>query len=162
MSVACSQVYPSDGPKKPDLGDGLNKPAEITLYKIFKRDQNGEPTKNPAEQQKFFKKLQHTATKQNTEFINYDADRGIWKFRVDHFSRFCSPVRCACTPACHCSSIQDTFGKDQGSTCPLVCVLCLRSFIAKVPEFCIRFINLDMRSASHSKPCSALLQVWPV
>ena len=87
--VYCSQVYPRDGPTKPDLGDGLNKPAEITLYKIFKRDKTtGQPSTDPKEQEKFARKLQETATKQNTEFVNYDKEKGIWKFRVDHFSRF--------------------------------------------------------------------------
>lgn len=81
-------MYPPGGPKKHDLGDGLNKPAEITLYKIFKRDKStGQPTTDPKEQEKFARKLQESATKQNTEFVSFDKDRGIWKFRVDHFSR---------------------------------------------------------------------------
>ncbi|KAL3138125.1 hypothetical protein ABBQ38_005353 [Trebouxia sp. C0009 RCD-2024] len=89
ISRANVEVYPPGGPKKPDLGDGLNKPAEITLYKIFKRDKStGQPTTDPKEQEKFARKLQETATKQNTEFVSFDKDRGIWKFRVDHFSRY--------------------------------------------------------------------------
>lgn len=89
-----AQVYPRyDGaPQKPDLGDGLNKPAEITLYKIFKRDKaTGEPITDPKEQQKFARKLEETATRQNTEFVSFDMDKGIWKFRVDHFSRLVLP-----------------------------------------------------------------------
>lgn len=71
------------------MGDGLNKPAEVTLYKVFPREK-GEVFSDPKKQQKWIRKLQETATKQNTEFVSYDADRGIWKFRVEHFSRCCS------------------------------------------------------------------------
>lgn len=67
----------------------MNKPAEVTLYKVFPREK-GEVLSDPKKQQKWVRKLQETATKQNTEFVSYDADRGIWKFRVEHFSRCCS------------------------------------------------------------------------
>ena len=83
-------MYPKyDGaPQKPAMGDGLNKPAEVTLYKVLPREK-GVLIEDPAKKQKWIRRLQETATKQSTEFISYDPDRGIWKFRVEHFSRCC-------------------------------------------------------------------------
>lgn len=81
-------MYPQGGPQKPDLGDGLNKPAEISLYRIFKRDAKGQPFKEGKELDSFTQKLRKTASKQGTEFVGYDAEKGVWKFRVEHFSRF--------------------------------------------------------------------------
>ena len=85
--LLCVQVYPEDGPAKPDLGDGLNKPAEISLYKIYKRYANSNAVKEGPELEKFVQKLKKTASRQGTEHVDYDADKGIWRFRVEHFSR---------------------------------------------------------------------------
>ena len=90
--LAHAQVYPAEGPSKPDMGEGLNKPAEISLYKIVKRDAKGHVIKQGEEFQKFVQKLKLMASRQSTEFISYDEEREIWKFRVEHFSR-CSPVK---------------------------------------------------------------------
>lgn len=88
------------------MGDGLNKPAEVSLYKIFPREKGVDIT-DPIKKQKWIRRLQETATKQSTEFVSYDPDRGIWKFRVDHFSR-CCPIAClqplALISVCHSSS----------------------------------------------------------
>ncbi len=85
---ALVQVYPAEGPcSKPDMGEGLNKPAEISLYKIFRRDAKGETIKEGDVLCKFVNKLKATASKQSTEFVDYDAEKGIWRFRVEHFSR---------------------------------------------------------------------------
>ena len=70
------------------MGDGLNKPAEVTLYKVLPREK-GVAITDPVKKEKWIRRLQETATKQSTEFVSYDPDRGIWKFRVEHFSRCC-------------------------------------------------------------------------
>ncbi|KAL0018702.1 hypothetical protein WJX79_002745 [Trebouxia sp. C0005] len=81
-------VYPANGPTKPDMGEGLNKPAEISLYKIVKRDANGTIIRQGQDFQKFVHKLKLMSSRQGTEFVSYDEERGIWKFRVEHFSRY--------------------------------------------------------------------------
>ena len=83
------QVYPPQGPKKPPMGEGLNKPAEVALYKIFRRDSKGEIIRSGEELQKFVHKLRVTASKQSSEYIGYDEEKGVWRFRVEHFSRCC-------------------------------------------------------------------------
>ena len=70
------------------MGDGLNKPAEISLFKIYKRDAEGKAYKEGEELSKFVQRLQKTASRQGTEHVDYDADKGIWRFRVEHFSRY--------------------------------------------------------------------------
>jgi len=75
---------------QPDMGEGLNKPAEISLYKIVKRDANGTIIRQGEDFQKFVHKLKHMSSRQGTEFVSYDEERGIWKFRVEHFSRYSS------------------------------------------------------------------------
>ena len=70
------------------MGEGLNKPAEISLYKIVKRDASGAIIRQGEDFQKFVHKLKLMSSRQGTEFVSYDEEKGIWKFRVEHFSRF--------------------------------------------------------------------------
>jgi len=72
------------------MGEGLNKPAEISLYKIVKRDANGTIIRQGEDFQKFVHKLKLMSSRQGTEFVSYDEEKGIWKFRVEHFSRYSS------------------------------------------------------------------------
>ena len=66
----------------------MNKPAEVTLNNLYKLDkETGERSKDAKQQRLFERKLKESASKQNTEFISYNTEQGIWKFRVEHFSR---------------------------------------------------------------------------
>lgn len=81
------QVY-LDDTKKPPIGQGLNRPAEIALNGIFKMEKaTGKPSTDPGVISKFAQKLKSLAAGQNARFVDYKADKGIWRFRVDHFSR---------------------------------------------------------------------------
>ena len=82
------QIYLDDA-KKPPIGQGLNRPAEIALTGIFKMDKaSGKPTTDTSVISKFVQKLKSLAVGQNARFVDYKADKGIWRFRVDHFSRY--------------------------------------------------------------------------
>lgn len=77
-----------DETKKPPIGEGLNKPAEIALSGVFRIDKaTGKPTTDPAAISKYTQKLKAKAASQGARFVDYNADKGVWRFRVDHFSR---------------------------------------------------------------------------
>ncbi|KAK6942110.1 Nuclear pore complex protein NUP96, C-terminal domain [Dillenia turbinata] len=67
-------VY-EDEDAKPIIGQGLNKPAEVTLVvRLRNLDSEG--------------KLRLFSERQGARFISYDSSTGCWKFFVKHFSRF--------------------------------------------------------------------------
>jgi hypothetical protein len=71
-------VYPDDSDiEKPAIGSGLNKAALITLT-------NCRPKKE-GQQQQFEAKLTKYCSTNNFELVQYDAAKGIWQFRVQHF-----------------------------------------------------------------------------
>ncbi|KAF3794417.1 Nuclear pore complex protein, partial [Nymphaea thermarum] len=74
---------------KPPIGQGLNKPGEVTLLNVRCVDKKtGEVvTKGPLVE-KYTKLLMEKAQEQGAEFVSYDAVNGEWKFKVDHFSRY--------------------------------------------------------------------------
>mmetsp|Transcript_23033 Transcript_23033/g.78466 ORF Transcript_23033/g.78466 Transcript_23033/m.78466 type:complete len:868 (-) Transcript_23033:3378-5981(-) len=78
-------VYP-EASNKPKRGHGLNKPAEITLYNVFKTDRRtGEKETRDSIVAKFAQRL---AQKEGTKFISYESNSGTWIFQVQHFSRW--------------------------------------------------------------------------
>lgn len=71
---------------KPAVGEKLNGPAVLTLFKIFPK---GGANATVEAKEKFLKKLRKAnAEMKDADFISYDPDQGIWKFRVHHFSRY--------------------------------------------------------------------------
>jgi nuclear pore complex protein Nup98-Nup96 len=81
------QVY-LDEADKPDIGEGLNKAAEVTLHKVFRMDKaTNQPTTDPDAIARFERKLKKLAADQSARFISYKPDSGTWVFEVDHFSR---------------------------------------------------------------------------
>ncbi|WJX19127.1 hypothetical protein P8452_08853 [Trifolium repens] len=79
-------VYMDDS-KKPPAGQGLNKPAEVTLLNIkcFDKKTGQQYTGGPRIE-KYKEMLKRKAEDQGAEFVSYDANKGEWKFRVNHFS----------------------------------------------------------------------------
>ncbi|XP_038687698.1 nuclear pore complex protein NUP98A-like isoform X2 [Tripterygium wilfordii] len=77
-----------DESKKPPVGQGLNKSAEITLLNIKCFDKKtGQYTEGP-KIEKYKEMLRRKAEDQGAEFVSYDAKKGEWKFRVNHFSTY--------------------------------------------------------------------------
>ncbi|KAL4559882.1 hypothetical protein LXL04_032028 [Taraxacum kok-saghyz] len=62
---------------KPVIGQGLNKPAEVTLLLQIKSLKS-----------QVLEKLKVSAERQGAEFISFNSDKKEWKFTVQHFSRF--------------------------------------------------------------------------
>jgi len=77
-------VYPNEN-DKPEIGKGLNKQAEITLYKCWPHDKStNRPTDDPTEVEAFVKKLKRRCRKWHCQFISYE--NGQWTFSLDNFA----------------------------------------------------------------------------
>ncbi|KAF7827626.1 nuclear pore complex protein NUP98A [Senna tora] len=76
-----------DESKKPPVGQGLNKPAEVTLLNIkcFDKKTGQQYTQGP-KVEKYKEMLKKKAEDQGAEFVSYDPTKGEWKIRVHHFS----------------------------------------------------------------------------
>ncbi|KAJ0980511.1 hypothetical protein J5N97_008766 [Dioscorea zingiberensis] len=81
-------VY-KDESKKPPVGQGLNKPAEVTLLNIkFTNKKTGQQYTDGPKIERYKEMLRKKAEEKGAEFISYDAVKGEWIFRVKHFSRY--------------------------------------------------------------------------
>ncbi|XP_021843174.1 nuclear pore complex protein NUP98A isoform X2 [Spinacia oleracea] len=81
-------VYMDDS-KKPPVGQGLNKAAEVTLLNIkcFDKKTGNQILEGPRIE-KYKEMLKKKAEDQGAEFLSYDPIKGEWKFRVSHFSKY--------------------------------------------------------------------------
>ncbi|KAK3166517.1 hypothetical protein QOZ80_1AG0046790 [Eleusine coracana subsp. coracana] len=81
-------VYKDDS-KKPPVGEGLNKAAEVTLLKInCMNKKTGDKYLQGPRVDKYKEMLVKKAEEQGAEFLSFDPARGEWKFRVKHFSAY--------------------------------------------------------------------------
>nr|XP_043628573.1 nuclear pore complex protein NUP98B-like [Erigeron canadensis] len=72
-----------DETKKPPVGEGLNKAAEITLLNIKYVDKKtGMHYKYGPKMNKYIEMLKKKAAEQGAEFMSYDPVEGEWKIRV--------------------------------------------------------------------------------
>ncbi|XP_023534368.1 nuclear pore complex protein NUP98A-like isoform X1 [Cucurbita pepo subsp. pepo] len=78
-----------DESKKPPRGQGLNKPAEVTILNIkcFDKKTGHQYTEGP-KVEKYKELLRKKTEAQGAEFVSHDPVKGEWKFRVEHFSRY--------------------------------------------------------------------------
>ncbi|XP_059161222.1 nuclear pore complex protein Nup98-Nup96-like isoform X2 [Physella acuta] len=83
-------VYPDDD-KKPPLGEGLNRKAEITLDCVWPADKTSRtPIKSPKRLKEldYVSKLEAVTAKIGAKFIDYRPETGSWVFQVNHFSKY--------------------------------------------------------------------------
>ncbi|CAL5329947.1 unnamed protein product [Camellia sinensis] len=82
----CELTVYMDESKKPPVGQGLNKPAEVTLLNIKCIDKKtGKQYINGPKVDKYREMLMKKAIEQGAEFVSYDPVKWEWKFRVQHF-----------------------------------------------------------------------------
>ncbi|KAI4372140.1 hypothetical protein MLD38_010413 [Melastoma candidum] len=78
-----------DETKKPPVGQGLNKPAVVTLLNIKCRDRKtGRYYTEGPKAEKYKETLKKKTEDQGAEFVSYDPEKGEWTFKVMHFSRY--------------------------------------------------------------------------
>lgn len=83
-------MYPDDD-NKPELGKGLNVPAEIELERVWPMDKlNSELVRSPDKIKAlgYEQKLRKACDRLGAEFVSYNELQGEWKFRVSHFSKY--------------------------------------------------------------------------
>lgn len=76
-------VYP-EPLKRPPVGEGFNRSATVTLYGCFPPSYLGNLL-DPARKEIYREEIATRTEAKGARFIDYDADRGIWQFSVNHF-----------------------------------------------------------------------------
>lgn len=81
-------IYPDDH-NKPTVGEGLNKPAIVTLEKVWPIDKASKQIKvDRVSLEKYQQKLEKTTENYGARYLGYDPKTGSWAFQVEHFSRY--------------------------------------------------------------------------
>jgi len=89
VTIQQGEVFCYADGEKPPVGQGLNTDAEITLCGVFKVDpQTQTPVKDGPRLAKWEKALRAMCARMGAKFVSYKPDGGLWKFEVEHFSRY--------------------------------------------------------------------------
>jgi len=75
-------LYP-DASTKPREGEGLNRPATITLFNCMPPSNAAFP--DAESKQRYRDRIAQMTESKGAHFVDYDCERGIWRFRVEHF-----------------------------------------------------------------------------
>lgn len=87
LNVRSATVYETEA-NTPPMGKGLNVPSTITLENSWPRSHGGKIPVHERKGPRFDRHLERLKRVGNTEFISYNAETGIWIFRVQHFTTY--------------------------------------------------------------------------
>lgn len=77
-------VYPDGSPER---GTGLNRPARVELKGVFALDRDGKVVHDGQHALKYGRMLSQSATEAGARHIDWNKDTGLWRFKVEHFSK---------------------------------------------------------------------------
>jgi hypothetical protein len=75
-------VYP-DCCDKPEVGQGLNKAARVTLHGCKPGPQAN--ISSPRSRERYCQRVARMTEEKGAVLVHYDCDNGTWTFRVSHF-----------------------------------------------------------------------------
>lgn len=87
FGVGQVQVY-TDPKSRPAVGQGLNKPATVTMYQCWpptSSDQQGHLLQDQETRDRYVEKIQKMTEDNRAKLVDYNCDSGIWRFEVEHF-----------------------------------------------------------------------------
>ncbi len=87
ITLRSATVYP-EGTIKPARGKGLNVPSLITLENSWPRARAGRDAVFERKGARFDKHLERLKRAEGTEFVDYNKETGIWRFRVQHYTTY--------------------------------------------------------------------------
>ncbi|KAF1813822.1 hypothetical protein P152DRAFT_457191 [Eremomyces bilateralis CBS 781.70] len=89
LEVRRATVYGRDcGFKKPPVGHGLNVPSVITLENSWPRSKRGSAPVLEKKGSRIENHIKRLMTVEDTEYMGYDVDKGIWRFKVQHYTTY--------------------------------------------------------------------------
>ncbi|KAJ9151205.1 Nuclear protein 96-domain-containing protein [Pleurostoma richardsiae] len=87
LQTRSATVYPNPA-KKPPVGKGLNVPAEISLEQSWPRGRDKKTPVSDKAGHRLIKHVERLKRIENTTFIDYNKDTGVWVFSVEHFTTY--------------------------------------------------------------------------
>lgn len=75
-------IYPEQA-SKPEVGQGLNRPASIVLFGCLPKSRSR--LSDPGARERYQQRVAQMTLDKGAIFEEYCCDDGTWKFRVDHF-----------------------------------------------------------------------------
>lgn len=83
-------LYPDDN-NKPPVGTVLNRPAKVTLLKVWPKDKSTGQLITDVEKienMNYEAIVRRACKRMNVEFVSYQPETGSWCFKVQHFSKY--------------------------------------------------------------------------
>ena len=88
IGIRMAAVYPQGSIQKPARGKGLNVPSIITLENSWPRARAGRDPVYERKGARYEKHLERLRRAKDTEFVDYNSDTGVWRFKVQHYTTY--------------------------------------------------------------------------